>query len=86
MKNIVRRNDVFDTQQLEEYFNISKNYEKYGTSDRVNKTNWTQLTKTVQSKRYHLRSENDETNSKKRKRNPIKQQTERFLQITKNQR
>ena len=41
MNNIVRRNDVFDTQQLEEYFKISKIYKKYGTSDRVNKTNWT---------------------------------------------
>ena len=59
MNNIVRTNDVFDTQQLEEYFNISKNYKNYATSDRVNKTNWTQLTKTVDNKRYHLRSEND---------------------------
>ena len=64
MKNIVRRNDVFHTQQLEEYFKISKNYKKYGISDRVNKKNWTQLTKTVENKRYHLRSENDEKNSK----------------------
>ena len=86
MKNIVRRNDVFDTQQLEEYFKISKIYKKYGTSDRVNKTNWTQFTKTVENKRYHLRSENYYTNSKKRNRNPIQQQTERCVQMTQNQR
>ena len=35
MKNIERRNDVFDSQKLEDYFKISKNYKKYGTSDRV---------------------------------------------------
>ena len=35
MKNIVRRNDVFDTQQLKQSFKISKKYKKYGTSDRV---------------------------------------------------
>ena len=86
MNNIVRRNDVFDTQQLEEYFKISKIYKKYGTSDRVNKTNWTQFTKTVENKRYDLTSENDYTNSKKRNRNPIQQQTERCVQMTKNQR
>ena len=95
MKNIVRRNDVVDTQQLEESFKISRNYKQYGTSDRVNKTNWTEVTKTLQNKTYHLRSENDETldsiepvagNSKKGNRNPIKQQTERCVQITNNQR
>ena len=95
MKNIVRRNDVVDTHQLEESFKISRNYKSYGTSDRVNKTNWTKVNKTVQNKRYHLRSENDETldsiepvtgNSKKGNRNPIKQQTERCVQITNNQR
>ena len=37
MKNIVTRNDVFDTQQLEQSFKISKNYTYYGTSDRVQK-------------------------------------------------
>ena len=47
MKNIGRRNDVLYTQELEESVKISKNYNKYGTSDRVKKTNWTQLTKTV---------------------------------------
>ena len=82
MKNIVRRNDVVDTQQLEESFKIFRNYKQYGTSDTVNKTNWTEVTKTLQNKRYHLRSENDETldsiepvtgNSKKGNRNPIKQ-------------
>ena len=51
MKNIVRRNDVFDTEQLEELFKLSKNYKNYGTSDRVNKTNWTQLTKTAENKK-----------------------------------
>ena len=86
MKNIVRRNDVFDTQQLEDYFNISKNYKKYGTADRVNKTNWTQLTKTAENKRYHLRSENDLKNSKKRNRNPMRQHTERCVKITNNHR
>ena len=35
MKNIVSINDVFDTQQLEMSFKISKKYKKYGTSDRV---------------------------------------------------
>ena len=59
------------------------------------KKNWTKITKTVENKRYHLRSENDETldsiepvtgNSKKRNRNPIKQDTERCVKITKNQR
>ena len=86
IKNIVRRNDVFHTQQLEEYFKISKNYKKYGISDRVNKKNWTQLTKTIENKRYHLRSENDKKNSKKHNRNPIKQQTEICVKMTKNQR
>ena len=37
MKNIVRRNDVFDTQHLEESLKISKNYKNYGTSDRDKK-------------------------------------------------
>ena len=37
MKNIVRRNDVFDTQHLQESLKISKNYKNYGTSDRVKK-------------------------------------------------
>ena len=37
MKNIVRKNDVFDRQKLEYSFKISKNYKKYGTSDRVKK-------------------------------------------------
>ena len=96
MKNIVRRNDVVDTQQLEESFKISRNYKKYGTSDIVKKTNCTEVTKTVENKRYHIRSENDETldsiqpvtgNSKKANRNPIKQQqTERCVKITNNQR
>ena len=93
-KNVVERKDVFDTQQLEESFKISKNYKKYGTSEK--KTNWTQHSKTVENKRYHLRSDNDETldsiepvtgNSKKGKRNPIKpQQTERCAKVTNNQR
>ena len=61
MKNIVRRNYVVDTQELEESFKISKNYKKYGTSARVKKTNWTEVTKTVENKRYYLRSDNDET-------------------------
>ena len=86
----MERNDVFDTQKLEESFKISKNYKKYGTSDRVKKRR-----NTVENKRYHLRSENDETldsiepvtgNSKKGNRNPIKQQTERCVQTSKNQR
>ena len=93
MKNVVETNNVFDTQQLEESFKMSKNYKKYGTSE---KTNWTRLHKTVENKRYHLRSDNDETldsiepvtgNSKKGNRNPIKQQqTERCVKITNNQR
>ena len=95
MKNVVERKDVFDTQQLEESSKISKNYKKYGTSDRLKMKNWTQLSKTIENNRYHLRSENDETldliepvkgNSKKCNRNPIKQQTERCVQITNNQR
>ena len=61
MKNIVRRNYVVDTQQLQESFKMSKNYKKYGTSARVKKTNWTEITKTVENKIYHLRSDNDET-------------------------
>ena len=94
-KNVVERNDVFDTQKLEESFKMSKNYKTYGTSDRVKKRNWTQVTNTVHNKRYNLRSENDETldsiepatgNSKKHNRNPIKQQTERSVKITNNQR
>ena len=53
------------------------------------------IRKTVENKRYHLRSDNDETldsiepvtgNSKKGNRNAIKQQTEICLQITKKQR
>ena len=94
-KNVVERNNVFHTQQLEESFKMSKNYKTYGTSDRVKKRNWTQLSNTVENKRYNLRSENDETldsvepvtgNSKKHNRNPIKQQTERSVKITNNQR
>ena len=50
MKNIVRRNYVFHTQQLEESFQISKKYKECGTSDRVKQTNWTQMTKTVEKK------------------------------------
>ena len=94
-KNVVERNNVFHTQQLEESFNMSKNYKTYGTSDRVKKRNWTQLSNTVENKRYNLRSENKETldsiepvtgNLKKPKRNTIKQQTERSVKITNNQR
>ena len=94
-KNVVKRKDVFDTQKLEESFKMSKNYKTYGTSDRVKKRNWKQVTNTVENKRYNLRSENDETldsiepvtgNSKKSNRNPIKQQTERSVKITNNQR
>ena len=89
-KKVVERKDVFHTQQLEESFKMSKNYKKYGTSDTVKK-----IRKTVENKRYHLRSDNDETldsiepvtgNSKKRNRNPIKQQTERGVKFTNNQR
>ena len=92
-KNVVETNNVFDTQRLEESFKMSKNYKKYGTSEK--KTNRTRLHKTVENKRYNLRSENDETldsielvtgNSKKGNRNPIKQQTERCVKITNNQR
>ena len=36
-KNVVEIKDDFDTQQLEESFKMSKNYKKYGTSDRVQK-------------------------------------------------
>ena len=89
-KNVVERKDVFHTQKLEESFKISKNYKKYGTSNRVKK-----IRKTVENKRYHLRSDNDETldsiepltkNSKKGNRNPIKEQTERCVQMTKKHR
>ena len=90
-KNVVDRKDVFHTQQLEESFKMSQNYKKYGTSDRIQK-----LRKTVDNKRYNLRSENDETldsiepvtgNLKKGNRNPIKQQqTERCVKMNKNQR
>ena len=89
-KKVVERKDVFHTQQLEESFKMSKNYKKYGTSDTVKK-----IRKTVENKRYHLRSDNDETldsiepvtgNSKKGNRNPIKQQTERCIQMTKKDR
>ena len=94
-KNVVERKDVFHTQQLEESFKMSKNYKTYGTSDRVKRRNWTQLSKTVENRTYNLRSENDETldsiepvtgNLKKRNRNPIKQQKERSVEITNNQR
>ena len=90
MKNVVERKDAFDTQQLEESFKMFKNYKKYGTSDRVQK-----LRKTVENKKYHLRSDNDETldsiepvtaKLKKGNRNPINQQTERCVKMTKNQR
>ena len=89
-KKVVERKDVFHTQQLEESFKMSKNYKKYGTSDTVKK-----IRKTVENKRYHLRSDNDETldsiepvtgNLKKGNRNPIKQQTERGVKFTNNQR
>ena len=33
-KNVVERKDVFDIQQLEESFNMSKNYKKYGTQQK----------------------------------------------------
>ena len=55
-KNVVERKDVFHTQKLEEYFKMSKNYKKYGTSDTVKK-----IRKTIENKRYHLRSDNYET-------------------------
>ena len=93
MKNVVETKNVFDSQQLEESFKMCKNYKKYGTSEK--KTNWTRLHKTVENKRYHLRSENDETldsiepvtgNSKKGNRNPIKPHTERYVKVTNNQR
>ena len=89
-KNVVERKDAFDTQQLEESFKMFKNYKKYGTSDRVQK-----LRKTVENKKYHLRSDNDETldsiepvtaKLKKGNRNPINQQTERCVKMTKNKR
>ena len=89
-KNVVERKDAFDTQQLEESFKMFKNYKKYGTSDRVQK-----LRKTVENKKYHLRSDNDETldsiepvtaKLKKGNRNPINQQTERCVKMNKNQR
>ena len=89
-KNVVERKDVFHTQKLEDSFKMSKNYKKYGTSDRVKK-----IRKTVENKRYHLRSDNDETldsiepvtgNSKKGNRNPIKEHTERCVQMTKKHR
>ena len=88
-KNVVERKDVFDTQQLEESFKMSKNYKKYGTSDRVKN-----VRKTVENKTYNLRSDNDETldsiepvtgNSKKGNRNPIKQHREKCVKMTKNQ-
>ena len=50
MKNVVEKNDVFHTQQLEESFKMSKNYKTCGTSERVKKRNWTQLSKTVENK------------------------------------
>ena len=84
------RKDVFETQQLEESFKMSKNYKKYGKYDRVKK-----LRKTVENKRYNLPSENDERldsiepvtgNLKKGKINPIKQHTEKCVKITNNQR
>ena len=89
-KNVVERNGVFDTQQLEEYFRMSKNYKNYGKSDTVKK-----LRKTVENKRYHLKSENNETlesiedftgNSKKGNRNPMKQQTDRCVKMTNSKR
>ena len=89
-KNVVERKDAFDTQHLEESFKMFKNYKKYGTSDRVQK-----LRNTVENKKYHLRSDNDETldsiepvtaKLKKGNRNPINQQTERCVKMTKNQR
>ena len=94
-KNVVERKDVFHTQQLEESFKMSKNYKTYATSDTVKKRNWTKLSKTVENKTYNLRSENDETldsiepltgNSKKRNKNPIKQQTETSVKVRNNQR
>ena len=88
MKNIVRRNDVFHTQQLEEFLQISKKYKECTTSDRVTQTNWTQLTKTVENKRKLLLHSMEPVtgNSKKSNINPIKQQTERCVKITNNQR
>ena len=34
----MERKNVFDTQQLEESLKMSKNYKKYGTSDKVKKS------------------------------------------------
>ena len=71
-----------DFQQLQEVWNIWQSQE--------NKLH----TKTVENKRYHLRSDNDEWlysigcvtgNSKKGNINPIKQQTERYVKITNNE-
>ena len=88
MKNIVRRNDVFHTQQLEQSFQISKTYKECATSDRVTQTNWTQLTKTFENKRKLLLHSMEPVtgNSKKSNRNAIKQQRERCVKITNNQR
>ena len=88
MNNIVRRNDVFHTHQLEESFQISKKYKECATSDRVTQTNWTQLTKTIENKRKLLLHSMEPVtgNSKKSNINPIKQQTQRCVKITNNQR
>ena len=48
-KNVVEKNNGFDTQQLEESFKMCKNYKKYGTSEK--KTNWIRLHKIVENKR-----------------------------------
>ena len=93
MKNLVSINDVFDTQQLEKSFKISNNYKKYGTSDRVNKTNCTPKPLRTKDIISEVKMMNGfiqlgvlQEIPTKATENPIKQQTERCVQITNNQR
>ena len=86
-QNLLKKNDSFVAQELEESFNMSKNYRKYGVSNRT--TIPRSVTKRAENKRYHLRSDNDQMldsvtqNFQQVDRNPMNQQMQKRVQISK---
>ena len=86
----LKKNDSLATQELEESFKMSKNYKKYGASNRPKIPK--QITKRAENKRYHLRSDNDQTldsiepvteNFQQVDRNPMNQQMQKRVHISK---
>ena len=89
-QNLLKKNDSFVAQELEESFNMSKNCRKYGVSNRT--TIPRSVTKRAENKRYHLRSHNDQMfdsiepvtqNFQQVDRNPMNQQMPKRVQISK---